>query len=51
VEVFSDKQVALCHLKSMPKMLAIAEPKKKFDEIVQLLGGSEAVKAQRCWRR
>jgi hypothetical protein len=27
-------------------MLAIAQPKKKFDEIVQLLGGSEAVSAE-----
>jgi hypothetical protein len=43
VEVFSDKQVALCHLKRVHEVLAIAQPKKKFDEVVQLMGGSEAV--------
>jgi hypothetical protein len=46
VEVFGVKQVALCHLKSAPEILAIAQPKKKFDEVVQLLGGSEAVSTE-----
>jgi hypothetical protein len=47
VEVFRDEQVALCHLEGVPEMLAISEPKKKFNEVVQLLlGGSEAVSAE-----
>ena len=46
VEVSGDKQIALRHLKSVPEMLAIPQAKKKFDEIVRLLGGGEAVSAE-----
>jgi hypothetical protein len=46
MEAFGDKQIALRHLKSAPKVLAIGQPKKKFDEVVRLLGGGEAVSAE-----
>ena len=46
MEGFGDKQIALRHLKSVPEMLAIPQAKKKFDEIVRLRGGVEAVSAE-----
>jgi hypothetical protein len=49
VGVFGDKQIALRHLKSVPPMLAIAQPEQKYNDIVRLLGGSEAASAQAIW--
>jgi lipopolysaccharide biosynthesis regulator YciM len=46
VEIWGDREVALAFLKRAPSTLETAQPKKKFDELVLLKGGSEAARAE-----
>ena len=46
MEIWGDREVALVFLKRAPRTLETAQPKKKFDELVLLKGGSKAARTE-----